>query len=264
MLRWTLIAGVLAASALPASAECPTKVRDLPATGFLASAIRAELAEIDGVPVEKEDLPAVDASIGVAGGVRADRGEVAETGSLTGQVLAHHGTLTGCVSGDVLDVRAGSAHVSASGQVPFFITGLGIGASLDRDIRLPLAARRELLDAPVSRRAFLCTISFVDLDLVDHDDHMRILVAPTTIETAVTTQTTPTASLDRLTTRVDVDMLRFIARDPKGSGEVGVFSLETDDVDHPDGTIASGVARLSLLSLGIERERWGLALDGGF
>jgi len=264
MLRLPLIAGVLVATAVPASAECPTKVRDLPATGFLASAIREELAEINGAPVETEDLPAVEANIGVAGGVRADSGEVAETGSLTGRVLAHRGTLTGCVSGDVLDVRAGSAHLAASGQVPFFITGLGLGASLDRDIRLPLSARRELLDAPVSRRAVQLTISFIDLDLVDHGDRMRILVAPTTIENAVTTQTTSTASLDRRTTRIDVDMLRFILRDPKGSGEMGVFSLEADDVDHPDGTIANGVARLSLLSLGIEREQWGLALDGGF
>lgn len=264
MLRWTLIAGVLAATALPASAECPTKVRDLPATGFLASEMRVAVAEVNGTPVEKDDLPALDANIGVAGGVRADRGEVVETGSLAGQVLAHRGMLTGCVEGDVLDVRAGSAHLAASGQVPFFITGLGIGASLDRDIRLPLSARRELLDAPVSRRAVQFTISFIDLDLADHAEHMRVLVAPTTIENAVTTQATSTASLDRRTTHVDVDMLRFIERDQKGSGELGVFSLEADDIDHPDGTIASGVARLSLLSLGIEREQWGLALDGGF
>src|SRR5690606_31024548 len=183
MLRGSVIAAVLAATTLPASAECPTNVRDLPATGFLASVTRQVMAEHYGTP--PTSLPSIEAEIAIAGGMRAETGSappatgdapaatsdvgssggIAGTGSLSGQFLARRGELTGCVSADVLDIAAGSAHLAAAGQVPLVISGIGFGLAVDRDVRLPLSARRELLDAPVSRFALQVSIAFVDLEL---------------------------------------------------------------------------------------------------
>lgn len=277
MLRGSVIAAVLVATTLPASAECPTNVRDLPATGFLASVTRDVMAEYNGTPPGADDRPTIEASIGIAGGMRvesgdapmatgsADTGDIAGTGSLSGQFLARRGELTGCVSADVLDIGAGSAHLAAAGQVPFMISGLGFGLAVDRDIRRPLSARRELLDAPVSRIAAQVSIAFVDLELAQDGDHARVLVMPTTVEHAVTRQDTTTLTLDRRTTRIETAMFRFVARDRTGSGELGVFGMEVEDLERPpeEAALPTGVMRVSLAALAIERERWGLALDGG-
>lgn len=290
MLRGSVIAAVLVATTLPASAECPTNVRDLPATGFLAHVTRQVMAEHDGTPPTAP--PTIEAELAIAGGLRAETGDtspatggapvptgdgaaatgdvassggIAGTGSLSGQFLARRGELTGCVSADVLDIAAGSAHLAAAGQFPLMISGIGVGLAIDRDIRLPLSARRELLDAPVSRIAAQFSIAFIDLELEQQGDHGRVLVMPTTVEHAFTRQDTTTLTLDRRTTRIETAMFRFVARDDHGSGELGVFGMEVEDLERApeESALPTGVLRLSVLALAIERERWGLALDGG-
>ncbi len=278
MLRGSVIAAVLVATTLPASAECPTNVRDLPATGFLAAVTREVMAEHNGTPLDAHRLPTIEADIAAAAGMRAETdsapaatgdvattGGIAGTGSLSGQFLARRGELTGCVSADVLDIAAGSAHLAAASQIPLMISGIGFGMAVDREVRLPLSARRELLDAPVSRFALQVSIAFVDLELEEQDNYGRVLVMPTTVEHAFTRQDTSTLTLDRHTARVETAMLRFVARDKKGTGEFGVFGIEFDDLVLPSGEVAqpSGIVRVSVASLDIQRERWGLALDGG-
>lgn len=269
MLRGCVIATVVIAGTLPASAECPTNVRDLPATGFLASMTRKVMAEYNGTPQNTKDLPSIEASLGIASGVRAeandDAGGVAPSGSLSGQFLWRRGEKTGCVSGDVLDIGQGAAQLAAAGHAPLIISGLGFGLAIDRDIRLPLSARREHLDAPVSRLAAQFSIAFVDLEIEEAGNYGRILVMPTTIEKSVTRQNTTAGTLERQTARLETAMLRFVARDRNGSGELGVFGIELEDRENPpeDTKQPSGIVRVSVAALAIEREHWGLELDGG-
>lgn len=271
MLRGCIVTAALAATTLPASAACPTNVRDLPASGFLASVTRAAMSEYNGTSQAANALPSLDANIGIASGIRAeagyveDAGGIAGTAALSSQVLARRRELTGCVSADVPDIGQGSARVAAAGQIPFLFTGIGVGLEIDRNILQPLTARRELLAAPVSRIAAQVSIAFIDLDLQDGDDRARILVMPTTVETIALHQATATSTLDRRTSRVETAMLRFVVRDRHGSGELGVFGMELEELEpvRQDTTARTGIVRVSIAALAVDRERWGLQLDGG-
>lgn len=77
-----------------AHADCPTNLRDLPPTGFIASAVR------DVTGTGETARPRFEAKLGVAGGMRAEGGDGMDEANVDGS--------------DVLDVREGSAHITAS------------------------------------------------------------------------------------------------------------------------------------------------------
>src|SRR5690606_31285540 len=138
------LAGVTLATTT-AQADCPTDIRDMAPVGFLASQTKALLA-----PNEPDAAgPVLEARVGAAGTMQASDGaamaaagsEVGGTAAIGGEVRARGGSLAGCASADVIDVRDASAHVTASGQVPLLFAGLAVGLTLDRDVVLPLAAR---------------------------------------------------------------------------------------------------------------------------
>lgn len=255
-LALTLVLTPLAVST-PAWADCPTNVRDLPATGALASETRRIQAEM-GERVQ-EAPPKIEAELSAAGAVRGDANQVSPTGAASGQFLARRGGLTGCASADVVDLAEGAAHLTAAGQVPLLIAGLGMGVTIDREIRLPLSSRREFRRDPLDRIAAQFGLSFIDFDLVDKDNHLRVLVMPTTVEKAVTTQDT-----QRRTTTVETAMMRFVASGPDGSGEFGVFGFQAESIDNSAGFVEKGWLKISILSLATQGKNWDLGLDGGF
>jgi hypothetical protein len=174
----------------------------------------------------------------------------------------------GCISGDVLDVRTGALHTTAEGHVPLLIASMSVGGAFDRQIRLPLSMRRELMMAPLDRSAFQWSIAFVDLELADKTtgDTLRLLVMPVMVEGERTRQETGSRTLDRQTQRFDVDMLRFVVRDRSGgTGELGFFNVtgETNTTLEEQGADFPEITRISIASLAVDRERYGIALDGG-
>ena len=207
----------------------------------------------------REAPPTIEAQVAAAGAVSGDANAVSPTGAASGQFLARRGGLTGCASADVLDVADGQARLTASGQVPLLISSVGLGAAVDREIRLPLSARREFLRAPIDRIAGYFSLSFIDLDLVDKDNHLRVLVMPTTVEQAATTQ----GERLRYSTRLETAMMRFVASGPEGNGEFGVFGFESETIDNSDGSIQKGWLKLSILSLATNGDTWSVGLDGG-
>jgi hypothetical protein len=123
-----------------------------------------------------------------------------------------------------------------------------------------LSARREFRAGALDRAAFYVSFTFLDFDLVDKDDHLRILVMPTTIENALTAQT----ERARHTQHVETAMLRFVATGPNGSGELGVFGTEAESINNSDGYIQKGWMKVSILSLATHGKAWDVGLDGGF
>ena len=264
----TLLAGV-------AHADCPTNIRDMAPTGFLASTTRLLTSQGEGDP------PPFQAQIGAAGGVRAEGGEqrvdpvVDGSAGIGGEVRAQRSGFTGCASADVIDVREGSAHATASGQVPLLFTGLTLGFSLDRDVTQPLSARSEYLRIPVSRVAAQFSISFLDFALTDEkQNHLRVLVVPFTVEQAVARQDDNTVSLTRHTTRIETAVLRFVAHDDHGAhGDYALFAFDSEWIDPTPGQEAAappngesrvlGFVRISPLSIVHEGTEWGVTLDGG-
>lgn len=252
------LALALLAVSTPAFADCPTNVRDLPATGALASETRRLQTEM-GERVQ-EAPPMIEAELAAAGAVRGEADVVSPTGAASGQFLVRRGGLTACASADVVDLAEGAAHLTAAGQVPLLIAGLGLGVAIDRDIRLPLSSRREFFRSPLDRIAGQFSVSFVDFDLVDKENHLRILVMPTTIEKAMTTQ----GEQLRRTTRLETAVMRFIASGPGGNGEFGVFGIQSETIDNSAGYIQKGWIEISILSLATQGKNWDVGLDGGF
>lgn len=249
-----------------AHADCPTSIRDLPPTGLLASATRTILADT-GNPVAA--APTLEADIGVAGGMRAETSatvdDLAPTGALGGQVLVRRKGMTGCASGDLVDVREGAVHATASAQLPILFTGISFGAEVDRNVRLPLATRAEFLRAPLSRFAAHISLSFIDLELADGANHLRILAVPFSVENELTAQDGTSTSLDRHVQRLDVAMFRFVASEPTGSADIGIFNFNTDWLvgERAEMLPVNGFVRISPLSLAVTRDAYSFELDGG-
>lgn len=264
------------AAVTSADADCPTNIRDMAPTGLLAS-----ITQLATSPGEIDAPPGVQARIGAAGGMRAEGGrdmaEASVDGSagIGGEVRAQRAGFTGCASGDVIDVRDGSAHVTASGQIPLLITGLTLGFSLDRDVTRPLSARNEYLRIPVSRVAAQFSSSFLDFALTDpQKNRLRLLVVPFTVEQAVARQSDTSVSVTRHTTRFETAMLRFVASNPQGAqGDYALFTFEADWMDPAEREKAAfatygefrvlGFIRFAPLSIAHDGTEWGFDLDGG-
>jgi hypothetical protein len=267
-----VVAALTFASATVAHADCPTNTRDLPPVGFLADATRlvtgGALADLPA-----ETSPRLVAHAGAAGGVLADRGDVKGTGSLGGDVAVRRGSFSGCASGDLLDVREGAAHGTASAQFPFFFTGLSFGTAIDRNVRLPLATRAELFRAPVSRIAVQFSMAFLDFEMTDKQNKLRTQVMPVSMEQELTSQDDGVV-LDRRISTVEVAMFRFVASAPGASSQLSVFDFDFQEIflgpptpsnDPSAVPIAdAGFARIAPLKISSEGERWSWELDGGW
>ncbi len=267
-LAWmTLTTAVVGLTATAAYADCPTTTNELPPVGFLADATRLATEPLsDHPPVTP---PKLQAHAAAAGGMRAEGADLDGTASLGGQVSVRRGGYSACASGDVIDVRAGAAHATASAQFPFFFTGISIGGSIDRNVRLPLSVRPELFRAPVSRVASQFSIAFIDFELTEKQDALRIQVMPVAVEGTLTTQDDG-VQLDRYTSSVAVAMFRFLASEPNGTGELSFFDIDIEYVELGERISpempgpGTGFARISPVSIKSERERWSFELDGGW
>lgn len=254
-------AGITSLVAVRAHADCPTNLSELPATGFLAQTTRALLG---GPP--HPDRPALTARIGVAGGMLADDTAVIASASASGEVTAQHKGASACASADVVDAYDTSARITASGQVPLFFTGLAVGAAFDHDVTLPLSSRPEFLIAPASRMAVTVSTGFVDLELTDNGNDLRLTVVPFTMELSAQKQDAAARSRERQMTKLAAAMVKFVASDDTGTGELDIVRAEVDWIDVaslPAGAEATGFARISLASFESTRGRSKLLVDGG-
>jgi hypothetical protein len=253
-----LPAVVLALTAAPARANCPTKIDELPAAGLVASMTRV-MTDPDA-----EEPPTVQARIAAAGGLRAERDAVAGTGELGGELTLHRGGLTGCVDAQLVAARDPSLHTTASVHVPLILTALAIGVSLDRDVELPLASRPRYLRAPASRIAGHFSLSFVDLGIGDGAGHrLRIMVVPVALEQALDRQEVGGIAYERRTTAFETSLMRFAPDDGKGPGRFDIFRAEADWIDRDTmDPVVTGFMRVAPLSLE-SRRRWRIVLDGG-
>jgi len=260
-----------------AHADCPTNVRDLPPTGIIASAVRLYMS-----PDERAPIPTFEARIGATGGMSAERGDgddqadLGATAGLGGEVRALRRGMTGCVSADALDVRAGSVHATASGAIPLFFTGAGIGMTVDREITLPLTSRPEFLHAPLSRIGGQFSSSFVDFAINDAEkNQLRVLVVPFTVEWGFLQQDTPKGFLKRRTSGFETAILELQSRDHReGYLDASLFAIQMEWsepkrlVDQlPTGDPAKdtrGFVRFAPLSIKYDGPKWGYEIDGGF
>lgn len=269
----TLLATLLATTA-SAAADCPTDLREIAPTGFLASQTQAITA-----PGEVDTTPSFEARIGAAGGLRAtgasDARDVGGTGGIGGEIRGRRKSgLSGCASADLLDVREGSAHLTASANIPMFFTGMTFGVSADRQIRLPLSARPEFLRAPVDRISTQASLSFLDFALSDNANKLRVLVMPVRIEQGLERQDDTDIALSRRTSSVEAAMFGFVAGDNTGrSTDIDIFKIQvesnepTNRASLPMPTTAEeqtfGFARFSLASVAYNGSEWGFDVDGG-
>jgi len=259
-----------------AAADCPTDLRELAPTGFLASQTQALTA-----PGEVDTTPSFEARIGAAGGLRAAGGndavepDVGGTGGIGGEIRGRRASgLSGCASADLLDVREGSAHLTASANVPLFFTGLTFGVSANRQIRLPLSSRPEFWRAPVDRISTQISISFLDFELSEKFNKLRVLVMPARIEQGLEKQDDTDIALSRRTSSMEAAMFGFVAGDNTGrSTDIDIFKIQvewtepTNRASLPMPTTAEeqtfGFARFSLASVAYEGAAWGFDVDGG-
>lgn len=256
-----------------ATADCPTDLREVAPTGFLASQTRAITA-----PGEIDTTPAFEARIGAAGGVRAagsvDDRDVGGTGGIGGEIRGRRKSgLSGCASADILDVREGAAHATASANIPFFFTGITFGMSADRQIRLPLSSRPEFWRAPIDRISTQASLSFLDFELTDKANKLRVLVMPARVEQGLEKQDDTDIELSRRTSSMEAAMFGFVAGDNTGrSTEIDIFKIQvewSEPTNRPFVAMPTaedetfGFARFSLASVAYDGSAWGFEVDGG-
>jgi len=272
-MRLRLTFAALVAVTGTAAADCPTRTDELPATGIIASATRMAMEDV-GIPQLDAPTSGMTAQVSAAGGMRADNADVGGTASVAAMLEAHSKSgFAGCASADLVNVAEGSAHVTASGQIPFMLAGLRLGFSFDRHVDLPLAARGEYLRAPLSRIAFNVSIAFLDFEMSDEQgNHLRTQIMPFSVEQGLASQEDPSGALDRRTTQLETAMFRFVASDAIGTGTMDVFRFGGDFIEPIDPTMPppammteqNGFIRMSPMALSSDQDRWGFELDGGW
>lgn len=244
-----LALAVLAGST-PAFADCPTNVRELPATGTFSS-------ESPPDPTIGP-LPELEIDLAAAGAVRGDSAVVSPTGAASGQLVARRSGLTGCASADVIDLTEGAARLTAAAQVPHWDSAMSLGMTIDRDIRLPLSSRREFVRAPLDRLAAQVSLSGLDEETVKDDVRMRVLIGQMTYEKGTITQ----SKRQRDATRAEVTVWETIVSGRDRGADLAVFRLESETIES-GGLIKTGKTKMSPLSLALRLDAWEIGIDGG-
>ena len=267
-----LALGAALAAAGPAAADCPLRAGREPPVGFLAATAAALMPP--ATPPER--IPALAARLAADAGAQLDSAEpgaASPTFSGVAGVAAEGQAAAGgwraCAAGSLWWDAGESGTASAGVLVPFTLSGIALGGSIDHEREPALAARPERLRHRVSAVRGHVSLSFIDLPVADGGSTLRVQVMPLDLDTARDLPGPDSTEPLRLEVGFGTAMFRFVAETPVDRGSIDIFAVEVAWIETAaaPGMAApppEGVATLSPLRFTREVGPWDYAVDAGF